>query len=120
MSNPSTIWDLLRAGSDNDIAIDGLSRPPLRYADLRAQVDTTVETLNQLGIGNNDRLAIVLPNGPDMAVAFVSIACGATTAPLNPAYRKDEFDFYLADLSAKALLVEEASESPAIAAAIAG
>ena len=80
MSNPSTIWDLLRAGSDNDIAIDGLGRPPLRYADLRAQVDTTIETLNQLGIGNNDRLAIVLPNGPDMAVAFVSIACGVTTA----------------------------------------
>ena len=57
--------------------------------------------LNGMGIGRNDRVAIVLPNGPEMAAAFVAIACGATTAPLNPAYKADEFDFYLADLNAR-------------------
>ena len=55
-------------------------------------------TLNALGIGRGDRVAIVLPNGPEMATAFVAVACGATTAPLNPAYRAEEFDFYLTDL----------------------
>ena len=58
-----------------------------------------------------------MPNGPEMATAFVSIACCATTAPLNPAYKNDEFDFYLSDLGAKALVVEQGSDSPAIAAA---
>src|SRR6185437_6119376 len=66
------------------------------------------------GIGRNDRVAIVLPNGPDMAAAFVAIACGATTAPLNPAYRTEEFDFYLSDLNAKALVIQAGMESPAI------
>jgi acyl-CoA synthetase (AMP-forming)/AMP-acid ligase II len=40
-----------------------------------------------------------------------------TTAPLNPAYREEEFAFYLDDLKARALLVENRSASPAVAAA---
>ncbi len=89
----------------------------MTYAGLRKQAADTVAALNDLGIGRNDRVAIVLPNGPQMASAFVCVACGATTAPLNPAYTQDEYDFYLSDLGAKALLVEEGSESPAIIAA---
>ena len=38
-------------------------------------------------------------------MAFLSVASAATSAPLNPAYRASEFDFYLSDLDAKALLV---------------
>ena len=59
----------------------------------------------------------MLPNGPDMAAAFVAVAAAVTAAPLNPAYREDEFHFYMEDLKAKALIVEEGSASPAIAAA---
>ena len=66
------------------------------------------------GIGRGDRVAIVLPNGPEMATAFVTVACGATTAPLNPAYRAEEFDFYLTDLRAKALIVADGDEGPAV------
>ncbi len=118
MTGQSTIMDLLRVGDDDNIALSGLDRPALNYYELRAQVARTVAELNDLGIGRNDRVAIVLPNGPEMATAFISVASGATTAPLNPAYKKDEFDFYLSDLGAKALLVEEGSESPAIEAAL--
>ena len=35
-------------------------------------------------------------------------------APLNPSYTSSEFDFYLEDLSPKALIVKEGSNSPAI------
>ena len=35
-------------------------------------------------------------------------------APLNPAYRADEFEFYLTDLHAKALIVAAGQHSPAI------
>jgi acyl-CoA synthetase (AMP-forming)/AMP-acid ligase II len=76
-----------------------------------------VNTLNQMGIGRNDRVAIVLPNGPEMAVAFLAAASCATSAPLNPAYRSQEFDFYLTDLNAKALLVSADSDSEAIGVA---
>ena len=50
-------------------------------------------------------MAIVLLNEPEMATAFVSVAAAATTAPLNPAYRADELDFYPSDIGAKAILV---------------
>jgi acyl-CoA synthetase (AMP-forming)/AMP-acid ligase II len=59
-------------------------------------------------------VAIVLPNGPEMAACFIACASGTTSAPLNPAYRADEFEFYLSGLSAKLLIVEEGSTSPAI------
>ena len=69
------------------------------------------------GIGRGDRVAIVLPNGPEMATAFVAVAAAASTAPLNPAYRADELDFYLTDIGAKAILVAEDETGPAVAVA---
>ncbi|MGE0717870.1 MAG: acyl--CoA ligase [Alphaproteobacteria bacterium] len=113
----ATILDLIAAGRDDAVAIGAPGRAPLTFAGLRGLADDTVAALNRLGVGRNDAVAIVLPNGPEMAAAFVAIACGATTAPLNPGYRADEFDFYLGDLDAKALVVERGSDSPAIAVA---
>ena len=92
-------------------------RPSLSFAGLRGLAARTVAALNGRGIGRNDRVAIVLPNGPEMAAVFVAVACGAATAPLNPAYREDEFAFYIEDLKAKALLVAKGVETPARAAA---
>jgi acyl-CoA synthetase (AMP-forming)/AMP-acid ligase II len=109
-----TITQLLAAGRDEAVAIAAPGRAPLDYAALRRHAGAVVARLNGLGLGRNDRVAIVLPNGPEMAAAFVGIAAGCTTAPLNPAYRTDEFDFYLSDLGAKALIVEAGSDSPAI------
>jgi acyl-CoA synthetase (AMP-forming)/AMP-acid ligase II len=117
MSDNSTISQLLTQGRDDAIAIEAPGRPPLSYGGLRAQAEATIRVIRHHGIGRSDRVAIVLPNGPEMAAAFVSIASGATTAPLNPAYRQDEFRFYLSDLGAKALVAEESSTSPALAAA---
>jgi oxalate---CoA ligase len=87
--------------------------PPLSYRDLRALTHHTVGRLNGLGIGRGDRVAIVLSNGPEAAAAFVCMAAGATTAPLNPTYRADEYRFYLTDLGAKALVVEAGLDTPA-------
>lgn len=106
--------DLLAAGADDATAISAPGRAPLSHAALRRQIDDTIGTLNRLGIGRNDRVAIVLANGPEMATCFVACASGVTSAPLNPAYRAEEFEFYLSDLNAKALIVEQTSTSPAI------
>ncbi|MEP4378602.1 MAG: acyl--CoA ligase [Alphaproteobacteria bacterium] len=110
----NTVFELIGAGADDDIAIAAPERTPLTYGALRTLVATTVADMNRLGIGRNDRVAIVLPNGPEMATSFVAVAAGATTAPLNPGYRAEEFRFYLEDLNARALFVEAGSESPAI------
>ena len=111
------LQDLLSRGVDHAPAISAPSRLPLKFEALRKLIATTIEQLNALGIGRNDRVAIVLPNGPEMATCFMACASGVTSAPLNPAYRADEFEFYLNDLHAKALIVEQSSNSPAIAVA---
>jgi len=80
-------------------------RQVLSHEGLAAHVEATVASLNAAGIGRGDRVAIVLPNGPDAATAFLAVAAGAVAAPLNPIYREQEFEFFLDDLRAKALLV---------------
>jgi amino acid adenylation domain-containing protein len=80
-------------------------------------IDDVVEMLHTMGLGCNDRIALVLPNGPEMAVAFLATAAGATCIPLNPAYSANEFDSYLADLHAKALIIQAGMDSPVRAVA---
>ena len=108
---------LLESGTSDQAALSAPGRSDLSHGELRALVDRTLTTLNGMGIGRNDRLAIVLPNGPEMAACFIAAACGVATAPLNPAYRAEEFEFYLSDLNARALVVEQGSTSPAVAVA---
>ena len=111
------LTDLLNAGADGDIAISAPSRASLNFLGLRQLVASTCKVLNDAGMGRNDRVAIVLPNGPEMASCYLACACAVTSAPLNPAYRVEEFEFYLDDLQACALIIEKGSNSPAVAAA---
>ena len=114
----TTLQNLLAAGSLDATALSAPGRAPLSHGALRTLIGETLATLNDLGIGRNDRVAIVLANGPEMAACFIACASGVASAPLNPAYRADEFEFYLSDLNAKALIVERGSASPAIEVAI--
>jgi acyl-CoA synthetase (AMP-forming)/AMP-acid ligase II len=109
-----TVRDLLQPHSAEAAAILAPERPTLTFGGLRELADATIGKLNGLGIGRGDRVAIVLPNGPEMATSFVTVACAAITAPLNPAYRAEEFEFYLSDLRAKALIVAEGEAGPAV------
>lgn len=117
MSATRTMETLLQRGADDAPAIRAPGRPPLTHGALRTLTRDTVAALNGWGIGRGDRVAIVLPNGPEMAAAFLCIAAGASTAPLNPAYRGEEFSFYLEDLKAKAIILQRGVETPARAAA---
>ena len=113
MPDATTVTDLISTAPDDAPAIGAPERTPMSYGALRQLAGVTGSALKAAGIGRGDRVAIVCPNGPEMAAAFVAIACGATTAPLNPAYRAEEFDFYLSDLKAKALVVQDGMDTPA-------
>lgn len=113
----ATLTTLLATGADDAPAIGAPGRRASTFGELRALIDATRERLNALGIGRNDRVAIVLDNGPEMATCFVACACAVTSAPLNPAYRAEEFEFYLSDLKAAALIVSRGTTSPAVAVA---
>lgn len=112
-----TIRKLVAKSDPAKNALLGEDGGPLTYGRLAQQIDTTVAALNRFGVGRGHSVAFVLPNGPLAASAFLSLSCGATCAPLNPAYREEEFEFYLSDLEARALVVEAGADSPATAAA---
>ena len=82
-------------------------RPTLTYGELLSQLHRIGAALASAGVGHDDRVAIILPNGPEMAVASLAAAAYATCAPLNPAYGEGELRFYLGDLRPKALILPE-------------
>ncbi|MFZ0678094.1 MAG: AMP-binding protein [Candidatus Binatus sp.] len=103
--------------SPDNFALLALDRPPLTYSRLVTHSYRVIADLNHAGISRGDRVAVVLPNGPEMAACLLGVAMGASCAPLNPNYRRSEFEFYLSDLAPRALIVEEGSDLPAIAVA---
>src|SRR3954447_5413124 len=77
-------------------AILAPGRAPLTYRRLYQHITTMGRTLRAIGIGRHDRIAVVLPNGPEAAVAILTAAATAACAPMNPAYGIEEFDRYFA------------------------
>lgn len=114
-----TLAALIAAQDKDAIAIGAPKRDWLTFGALQTLGARVASTLHGAGIGRGDRVAIVLPNGPEMAAAFVTVAGVATTCPLNPGYKLDEFAFYLDDLKAKAIILADGDTGPAHAAAIA-
>ena len=117
-----TLRDLLAFGNTPRPALvvpEG--RPMITYHSLRNQIEAMAATLQTLGLGRGDRVAMALPNGLEVITAFFGItAAAATAAPLNPAYTAEEFRFYLADIEAKALIVPLGGGEQARAVAPAG
>lgn len=75
------------------------------YGGLRAQVLAVAEQLAAAGVETGDRVGIALPNGLPMIVSFLAASVAGTAAPLNPAYKEDEFRFYLEDTAARVLIL---------------
>ena len=94
-----TLRSMLSIGADDAIALTAPGRPPLTYSGLREHCDRIARQLAGHGLSHSDRVAIVLPNGPEMASAFLSVASVMSAAPLNPAYKQAEYAFYLVDLA---------------------
>lgn len=86
---------------------------PLSYAALKETINVTNRKLVGAGLRRGDRVALVISNGAEAATAFLSLAAGHICAPLNPAYRASEFEFYFLDLKPKAVIIEFGLENAA-------
>jgi oxalate---CoA ligase len=92
----------------------------LTYAQVASRVEALAQRLADLTVRRGDRVALALPNGPDIVLLLLAItALGAAAAPLNPAYTEAEFGFFLDDIAPRLLLIPASGSAAASAAAAA-
>jgi acyl-CoA synthetase (AMP-forming)/AMP-acid ligase II/thioesterase domain-containing protein/acyl carrier protein len=116
----NTIASLLReqaARAPDATCILSAAGRALAWRDLLLQLDAVRAALRLRGIAADHRVALVMPNGPTLAVAFLAVSSASACAPLNPSYSADEFAFYLDDLKSRALIVSPDAPEVAVAAA---
>lgn len=78
----------------------------ISYQQLNAEVASFQKKLAKLGIRPGDAVSIALPNSYEFIVSFLAATWQrAIAAPLNPAYKQEEFEFYIDDLSSALTVV---------------
>jgi len=104
--SPTTLLDLLAPiPSSRTAIVVPEANLHVSYGALRGQVEAMAEALAGAGVRRGDRVAMAFPNGLPTIVAFLAASLAGTAAPLNPAYKEEEFRFYLEDTGARVLLV---------------
>jgi oxalate---CoA ligase len=79
----------------------------LDYGELVAAMDAVGVRLSMLDLTRHDRVALILPPGPDFLTIFLGITTRAVCAPVNPAYRADELRFCLSDVEPRLVIVDD-------------
>ncbi|KAG8528033.1 uncharacterized protein KY384_006949 [Bacidia gigantensis] len=78
----------------------------ITYSQLRSHVSQFQKGLADVGIGPQAAVSIALPNSYEFIIAFLAASWHrAIAAPLNPAYKEEEFSFYIDDLKSALILV---------------
>jgi acyl-CoA synthetase (AMP-forming)/AMP-acid ligase II len=111
----SSLYDLLQGHAQRFADAPAILAPdcaPLSYQRLYRHIDDIGRTLRGKGIGRDDRIAVLMPNGPQLAVAIVAVAANAACASINPAYSAEELDRYFADLKPRALILPAGVDGP--------
>ena len=106
-----TLVELVARCARNDPlsrAIEAPGREPLRAEQLRTMVAEIGQAVRAAGATREDRVAIVLPNGPDMAVAFLGVASDAAVMravrdELAAVHHDRQATGWTSDLAARAL-----------------
>ena len=81
-------------------------RSRMTYRELDAASDRFAAALQGLGIKKGDRVGIMLPNIPQVAVAFYGIVkAGAIAVNINPTYTPPELKHILGDSGARAVVL---------------
>lgn len=107
-----------------DVAVVVPQKPsPLTvsYKQLYAHVADFQAKLARVGVGHGGAVSFALANSYEFIVAFLGASWQrAIAAPLNPAYKQDEFEFYIEDLNSTLVLIPQGAyrqNGPAVRAA---
>ncbi|KAB8246911.1 putative coenzyme A synthetase [Aspergillus flavus] len=82
----------------------------ITYQQLHAHVAEFQAKLAKLGVGHGGAVSLALANSYEFIVGFLGASWQrAIAAPLNPAYKQEEFEFYIDDLSSTLVLIPKGS-----------
>jgi oxalate---CoA ligase len=110
------LFDLIRPTATAALVCpdDGLT---YTHEDVASLVTELAGRLSTAGVERGDRVAVVLPNGPEIVLCLFAIGLlGAVTGPLNPDYTEAEYRFYLSDLAPKFVIAGSEPPTPLVAA----
>ncbi|HEU4702884.1 MAG TPA: AMP-binding protein [Conexibacter sp.] len=94
------------AASGKEALVAGERR--VTYAELDAAASALAARLHALGVERGDRVAVLLPNGVEAAVAiYGTLRAGAAFVPLNPTIKADKLAYVLRDCEATAVVTDE-------------
>ncbi|MFB4295585.1 AMP-binding protein [Actinomadura sp. NTSP31] len=80
------------------------------YRELRDAADRFADGLHRLGVQPGDRVALILPNCPQLVIAFFGVLRrGAIAVQHNPLYTEEEMLHQLADCDARVAVVLDRS-----------
>lgn len=111
-------------GTGSSTAVIVPSKPePLTatYADLLKETSSFQQKLADIGITRGSPVSIATVNSYEFIVSFLAASWQrGIAAPLNPAYKQDEFEFYIEDVKSAIVLVPQgayAEGAPVVKAA---
>ena len=98
----STLYEIIQqnvAGSPDARAVAlPAEEEELSFSEFAAKISELKNVLLSNGIGKGACIALAAPNGLAYLTSFLAITwTRAIAAPLNPAYKVEEFSFYLTD-----------------------
>ena len=92
-----------KAFPENSALIFGGMR--MTYRELDRLADSCARGLFALGIRKGDRVALLLPNCPQMVISFYGVfRLGAIAVPLNPQYQERELAYQIENSGAETLI----------------
>jgi len=79
----------------------------ISYKELYSHVSSLSKGLSSIGLGQGDCVALVLPNCPEFAIAFYSLAqLKGIVLPLNHLFKAEEISHYISDSNARAIITD--------------
>jgi acyl-CoA synthetase (AMP-forming)/AMP-acid ligase II len=119
---PTTLANAFSSDSPSPaVIVPGAPALTVSYQKLSADVKAFQQQLAKAGVSAQAAVSIALPNTYEFIVSFIAASWQrAIAAPLNPAYKQSEFEFYIDDLKSAIALVPKgayAKDAAAVRAA---
>jgi len=108
----SVVESIARRHPENASLLDD-EKECISYGELLEYIEDFRSQLSSVGVNRSSRIAIVLPNGIEMAAVLLATTCTAVAVPLNPNNSKAEFRSYFDDISVTHLIVSGGSSASA-------